>query len=93
MFYLFQPNGGKQVRIFLTIILMGQTIISPAAKGRELKRDDITCKITYCAVGEEDISFFINIFFMIMNLTLRFKKTTFLNVLLHNNRFLINKII
>lgn len=44
------PNGGKQVRIYLTIILMGQTIISPAAKGRELKRDDITCKITYCAV-------------------------------------------
>jgi hypothetical protein len=31
---------------------MGQTIISPAAKGRELKRDDITCKITYCAVGK-----------------------------------------
>jgi collagen type IV alpha-3-binding protein len=44
------PNEGKQVRIYLTIILMGQTIISPAAKGRELKRDDITCKITYCAV-------------------------------------------
>jgi len=32
---------------------MGQTIISPAAKGRELKRDDITCKITYCAVGKK----------------------------------------
>jgi len=31
---------------------MGQTIISPTAKGRELKRDDITCKITYCAVGK-----------------------------------------
>lgn len=32
---------------------MGQTIISPEAKGRELKRDDITCKITYCAVGKD----------------------------------------
>lgn len=32
---------------------MGQTVISPAAKGRELKRDDITCKITYCAVGKK----------------------------------------
>lgn len=52
----FQPNEGKQVRIYLTIILMGQTIISPAAKGRELKRDDITCKITYCAVGKNIFS-------------------------------------
>lgn len=33
---------------------MGQTIVSPAAKGRELKRDDITCKITYCAVGKNN---------------------------------------
>lgn len=50
----FQGNGsGKLVRIYLTIILMGQTIISPAAKGRELTRDDITCKITYCAVGKK----------------------------------------
>lgn len=50
--FFFQANGGKQVRIYLTIILMGQTVISPSAKGRELKRDDITCKITYCAVGK-----------------------------------------
>lgn len=48
----FQANEGKLVRIYLTIILMGQTVISPAAKGRELTRDDITCKITYCAVGK-----------------------------------------
>lgn len=38
---------------------MGQTIISPEAKGRELKRDDITCKITYCAVGKIQLSIII----------------------------------
>lgn len=38
---------------------MGQTIISPEAKGRELKRDDITCKITYCAVGKNILYYII----------------------------------
>jgi len=37
---------------------MGQTVISPAAKGREIKRDDITCKITYCAVGKNTLFLF-----------------------------------
>ncbi|XP_050538132.1 ceramide transfer protein [Daktulosphaira vitifoliae] len=43
-------NEGKLVRLFVTIILMGQTVIAPETKDKELKRDDITCKITYCAV-------------------------------------------
>jgi len=76
----FQPNGGKQVRIYLTIILMGQTIISPAAKGRELKRDDITCKITYCAVGKETF-FIIFILYQIM-LTIKQKIFFIVNAIL-----------
>ena len=46
---LFQ-NGGKMVRVGLTVCLVCQTYIEPPAEGKEVTRDDLTCKITYCSV-------------------------------------------
>ncbi|XP_033218744.1 ceramide transfer protein [Belonocnema kinseyi] len=45
----YPANVGKCVRIYLTVCLMCQTIVDPP-KDREITRDDITCKITYCSV-------------------------------------------
>ncbi|XP_043466717.1 ceramide transfer protein [Leptopilina heterotoma] len=43
------PNVNKCVRIYLTVCLVCQTVIDPP-KDREIRREDITCKITYCSV-------------------------------------------
>lgn len=45
----YPPNVGKCVRIYLTVCLVCQTIVDPP-KDREIRREDITCKITYCSV-------------------------------------------
>lgn len=50
VFSIEQTNAGKMVRVGLTICLMCQTSIEPPAKGGAVTRDDLTCKITYCAV-------------------------------------------
>ena len=47
-----QINVGKCVRVILTVCLVCQTFIDPPKDGAQITRDDITCKITYCSVGE-----------------------------------------
>lgn len=50
----YPANVGKCVRIFLTVIMFCQTYVHPsvvAAKGNQITRDDLTCKITYCSTG------------------------------------------
>lgn len=60
--FCLQANVGKCVRIYLTVCLVCQTIVDPP-KDREITRDDITCKITYCSVGEYfAIDFFVILF-------------------------------
>ncbi|RZF35041.1 hypothetical protein LSTR_LSTR009633 [Laodelphax striatellus] len=44
------PKTGKYVRVALTVCLYCQTLVTPPANGAELTRENITCKITYCAV-------------------------------------------
>lgn len=52
-----QPaNVGKCVRIFLTVIMYCQTYVAPSKNGSKPSRDDLTCKITYCSVGEIHLS-------------------------------------
>lgn len=46
-----QPNTGKCVRVYLTVCLVCQTFIDPPKDDGEIKRENITCKITYCSVG------------------------------------------
>ncbi|XP_012277548.1 collagen type IV alpha-3-binding protein [Orussus abietinus] len=46
----YPPNTGKCVRVYLTVCLVCQTFIDPPKEGEEIKRSDITCKITYCSV-------------------------------------------
>lgn len=45
-----QIKSSKCVRIFLTVCLFCQTLITPPKDGAVITRDDITCKITYCSV-------------------------------------------
>lgn len=47
-----QIKSSKCVRIFLTVCLFCQTLITPPKDGAVITRDDITCKITYCSVGK-----------------------------------------
>lgn len=48
-----ESKNGKCVRIFLTVILACQTHLPEGyVKGQPLNRNDLTCKITYCSVGE-----------------------------------------
>lgn len=49
----FPANTGKCLRIYLTVILMGQTYIAKKKPGEKITRDDLTCKITYCSVGKD----------------------------------------
>lgn len=48
----YPANTGKILRIYLTVILVCQTIIAPKKEGEKVTRDDLTCKITYCSVGK-----------------------------------------
>lgn len=46
-------NQGKCVRIYLTVILLCQTYVENNNKSggsKEITRDDLTCRITYCSV-------------------------------------------
>lgn len=47
----FPANTGKCLRIYLTVILVCETYITPLKEGATITRDDLTCKITYCSVG------------------------------------------
>lgn len=47
-----QANKGKCLRIYLTVCLVCQTLIDPPKDGEEIKRENLTCKITYCSVGK-----------------------------------------
>lgn len=54
------PNAsgnGKCVRIYLTVSLVCQTVVTPPTNGTEVSRDDVKCKITYCSVGKYPKSF------------------------------------
>ncbi|XP_043794471.1 ceramide transfer protein isoform X2 [Apis laboriosa] len=46
----FPPNIGKCVRVYLTVCLVCQTFIDPPKDEEEIKRENLTCKITYCSV-------------------------------------------
>ncbi|XP_014225867.1 collagen type IV alpha-3-binding protein isoform X2 [Trichogramma pretiosum] len=46
----YPPNTSKCVRVYLTVCLVCQTFIDPPRENEEIKREDITCKITYCSV-------------------------------------------
>lgn len=46
----FPPNTGKCVRVYLTVCLVCQTFIDPPKDEEEIKRENLTCKITYCSV-------------------------------------------
>ncbi|XP_043256945.1 ceramide transfer protein isoform X1 [Colletes gigas] len=46
----YPPNTGKCVRVYLTVCLVCQTFIDPPKDEEEIKRENITCKITYCSV-------------------------------------------
>ncbi|XP_050481973.1 ceramide transfer protein isoform X2 [Bombus huntii] len=46
----YPPNTGKCVRVYLTVCLVCQTFIDPPKDEDEIKRENITCKITYCSV-------------------------------------------
>jgi collagen type IV alpha-3-binding protein len=47
-----QANTGKCVRVYLTVCLVCQTFIDPPKDEEKIKRENITCKITYCSVGK-----------------------------------------
>lgn len=44
------PNQGKYLRLFLTVCMLCQTIVTPPKQGTTITRQDISCKITYCSV-------------------------------------------
>lgn len=44
-----EPPSSKFVRIRITVILMCQTFIDPPQEDKEIARENLTCKITYCA--------------------------------------------
>nr|XP_024215656.1 collagen type IV alpha-3-binding protein isoform X2 [Halyomorpha halys] len=46
----YPQKSNKCVRVALTVCLYCQTLITPPKDGTKVSRDDITCKITYCAV-------------------------------------------
>ncbi|XP_043664390.1 ceramide transfer protein isoform X2 [Vespula pensylvanica] len=46
----YPSNVGKCVRVYLTVCLVCQTFIDPPKDEEEIKRENITCKITYCSV-------------------------------------------
>lgn len=46
----YPQKSNKCVRVALTVCLYCQTLITPPKDGAQVSRDDITCKITYCAV-------------------------------------------
>ncbi|XP_015598669.1 collagen type IV alpha-3-binding protein isoform X2 [Cephus cinctus] len=46
----YPANTGKCVRLYLSVSLVCQTFIDPPKEGERIKREDITCKITYCSV-------------------------------------------
>lgn len=48
----YPANTGKCLRIYLTVILVCQTIVENNKSGSDITRDDLTCKITYCSVGK-----------------------------------------
>ena len=53
-----QSNSGKCVRVTLTVCLVCQTFIDPPKDGAKITRDNITCKITYCSVGESRFEYY-----------------------------------
>lgn len=67
--YFFQTNAGKCVRLFLTVCLVCQTFVDPPKDGTEINRDNLTCKITYCSVGEYSWLLSVIYFFMIFMLS------------------------
>ncbi|XP_018909083.1 ceramide transfer protein [Bemisia tabaci] len=44
------PDNKKCIRLFLTVCLLCQTIVSSPKEGASITRDNLTCKITYCSV-------------------------------------------
>ncbi|XP_011307079.1 collagen type IV alpha-3-binding protein [Fopius arisanus] len=46
----YPPNSGKCVRVYLTVCLVCQTFIDPPKDPKNIRREDLTCKITYCSV-------------------------------------------
>ncbi|XP_034948656.1 ceramide transfer protein isoform X1 [Chelonus insularis] len=46
----YPPNSGKCVRVYLTVCLVCQTFVDPPKDPKNITRDEITCKITYCSV-------------------------------------------
>ena len=65
LWYFFQANTGKCVRLYLTVCLMCQTFIDPPKDGAKVTRNDLTCKITYCSVGKCILDFSFIIFFFL----------------------------
>ncbi len=46
-------NGNGCIRLDMTIIMVGDTFVSEAARGRDpstLTRKDVSCRVTYCSV-------------------------------------------
>ncbi|XP_008486544.1 collagen type IV alpha-3-binding protein-like, partial [Diaphorina citri] len=46
----YPPNQGKYLRLFLTVCMLCQTLVTPPKQGTTITRQDIACKITYCSV-------------------------------------------
>ncbi|KAK0086329.1 hypothetical protein PV325_003336 [Microctonus aethiopoides] len=46
----YPANAGKCVRVYLTVCLVCQTFVDPPKDPKNIRREDITCKITYCSV-------------------------------------------
>lgn len=46
----YPPNTGKYIRLFLTVCMICQTLVTPPKTGSAVTRQDISCKITYCSV-------------------------------------------
>ncbi|KAL1462457.1 hypothetical protein WDU94_014290 [Cyamophila willieti] len=46
----YPPNQGKFLRLFLTVCMLCQTLVTPPKQGSTITRADIACKITYCSV-------------------------------------------
>lgn len=48
----YPANTGKLVRIYLTVIFVCQTFVENVKDGDDIKRENLSCKITYCSVGK-----------------------------------------
>ncbi|OXA62811.1 Collagen type IV alpha-3-binding protein [Folsomia candida] len=50
-----ESTNGKFIRVFLTVIMVCQTVVNPPMDASKITRDNLQCKITYCSVAPPSV--------------------------------------